>query len=92
MTNAGGFAASFVMMSCIGCVSGSPRWAGRLSPATTNVYFVTDGFGASAAAPVGSGVIGGICPSAGRVTRSARRTLRMSSVYAYVRNKMSAAP
>jgi hypothetical protein len=30
-------------ISSSGCVSGSPRFAWRLSPATTNVNFVEDG-------------------------------------------------
>jgi hypothetical protein len=48
-----------------GCVSGSPFFAGLLSPATTKVKFVADGFGCNVAAPVGNCVIeGNVCPNA----------------------------
>src|SRR3954468_12177171 len=60
-TNDGGDAFSRDAISSSGCVSGSPRLACRLSPATTNVNFVADGFEASGAAPVGSCAIGGSC-------------------------------
>src|SRR5438105_5301902 len=69
-TKAGGVAASCLMMPSSGVVSGSPLWAGRLSPATTKVKL--DGLAGtpSGGAPVGNCVIDGkVCPNADAATK-----------------------
>src|SRR5205807_1212196 len=57
------------MMPSSGVVSGSPLWAGRLSPATTKVKLVAE-LAASGGAPVGNCVIDGkVCPNADAATK-----------------------